>query len=112
MFVWIARLLLHAVALVIVSRLVPGVVVSDFGSAVIAVLVISLINALIKPILFLLTLPVTVLTLGLFAFVLNAFLFMLAGSLTPGLEISGFGAALIGALVYSVVSAVLLWLVR
>ena len=112
MFVWIAKLILNAFSLSIVSQFVPGVHVSDFTSALVAVIVISLINMFLRPILFFLTLPVTILTLGLFTFVLNAIMFSIAGAITPGLTVDGFGPALLGSLAYSLISTLLLALVR
>lgn len=112
MLVWIARWVLNALALYIVSEIVPGVHVTDFKSAMVAVVVIALVNILVRPILFLLTLPATIVTLGLFTFVLNALLLLIASALSPGLEVEGFGAALLGSLLYSIVSTLLLALVK
>ncbi len=92
---------LYAVALVAVSYLYPAVRVDGFGSALIAALVIGLLNAVLRPILVLLTLPVTLVTLGLFLFVINALMFWAAGSLLAGFHVDGFVAALIGSLLYS-----------
>lgn len=92
---------LYAVALVVVSYLYPTVRVDGFGSALIAALVIGLLNAVLRPILVLLTLPVTLVTLGLFLFVINALMFWAAGSLLAGFHVEGFVAALIGSLLYS-----------
>lgn len=103
---------MSAIALYIVSRLVPGIILGSFTAALVAVLIIGLINALLKPILMLLTLPVTILTLGLFTFIVNALLFLLAGSVTTGFQVHGFGAALIGSILFSVVSTLLHALVR
>ncbi len=108
----IARWVLNALALYIVARVLPGIHLSDFGSALIAALVIGLVNALIKPIFFLLTLPVTVLTLGLFTFVLNALMLMLASALTPGFKIDGFLTALLGSILLSIVTTILHSLVK
>lgn len=108
----IARWVLNALALYIVARILPGIHLSDFGSALIAVLVIGLVNALVKPILFLLTLPVTVLTLGLFTFILNALMLMLASAITPGFKIDGFGTALLGSILLSIVTTILHSLVK
>lgn len=108
----IARWILNGLALYIVANILPGIHLSDFGSALVAVLVIGLVNALIKPILFLLTLPVTVLTLGLFTFILNALMLMLASSITPGFKIDGFGTALIGSILLSLVTTILHSLVK
>jgi putative membrane protein len=112
MFVWIAKWVINAIALYIVSQIVGGITISGFTAAMIAVVVISLVNMVLKPILFLLTLPVTILTLGLFSLVINAVLFLIAGSLVPGFTVSGFGPAFLGSLVYSVISMLLNLLVR
>jgi len=108
----IARWVLNALALYIVARILPGIHLSDFGSALVAVVIIGLVNVLIKPILFLLTLPVTFITFGLFAFVLNALMLMLASSLTPGFKIDGFGTALLGSILLSLVTTILHSLVQ
>ena len=97
----LARWLLLAAALLLVAHIYPGVVVTSFGSALIAALVLGLLNALLRPILVLLTLPVTVLTLGLFLFVINALMFYFAAQMLDGLNVTGFVAALIGSLLYS-----------
>jgi putative membrane protein len=97
----IVRWLLLAAALLLVAHLYPGVKVSSFGAAMAAALVLGLLNALVRPLLVLLTLPVTLLTLGLFLFVINALMFWAAAWLLQGLEVSGFVAALVGSLIYS-----------
>lgn len=112
MLVLMARWFLNALALYIVANIVSGIQLENFGSALVAVLVISFVNALIKPILFLLTLPITILTLGLFTFVLNAFMLMLAGNLTPGFSVDGFWAAIIGSILLAIVNALLHAFVR
>ncbi|PLC54475.1 hypothetical protein CR155_06770 [Pollutimonas nitritireducens] len=101
--VWI----LNAVALLVVAYLLPGITVASFGSALIAALVLGLLNTLVKPLLILLTLPITIVTLGLFLLVLNALVFWFAGSVLKGFQVSGFWWALLGALIYSVVSGLL-----
>ena len=101
------RWLLLAGALLLVAHLYPGVEVKSFGSALIAALVLGLLNTLLRPILVLLTLPVTVLSLGLFLFVINALMFWAAASVLKGLTVSGFGAALIGSLIYSLCGMVI-----
>ena len=103
----IVRWLLLAAALLLVAHLYPGVKVSSFGSAMVAALVLGLLNTLVRPLLVLLTLPVTLLTLGLFLFVINALMFWAAASMLQGLEVTGFGAALIGSLIYSVCGLVI-----
>ncbi|GGX20527.1 membrane protein [Pigmentiphaga litoralis] len=99
--------LLNAVALLVVAYLLPGITVASFGSALIAALVLGLLNMLVKPLLVLLTLPITIVTLGLFLIVLNALLFWFAGSILKGFQVNGFWWAVIGALLYSLISGLL-----
>jgi putative membrane protein len=101
------RWALLAGALLLVAHLYPGVTVTSFTSALIAALVLGLLNTLLRPILVLLTLPVTVLTLGLFLFVVNALVFWAAASLLSGLAVAGFWAALVGSLIYSLCGMVI-----
>lgn len=108
----VIRWVMNAVALYIVAKILPGVHMSNFNSALIAVLIIGLVNALIKPLIFLLTLPVTILTLGLFSFIINALMFMLASAIAPGFKIDGFGTALLASILYSVITAILHSLVK
>ena len=103
----IVRWLLLAAALLLVAYLYPGVSVSSFGSAMVAALVLGLFNTLLRPVLVLLTLPVTVLTLGLFLFVINALMFYFAANVLSGLNVTGFTAALIGSLLYSLCGMVI-----
>ena len=103
----IVRWLLLAAALLLVANLYPGVVVKSFGSALIAAFVLGLFNALLRPILVLLTLPVTLVTLGLFLFVINALMFYFAAGVLDGFSVTGFGAALIGSLIYSLCGVVI-----
>jgi len=103
----IVRWLLLAAALLLVAHLYPGVEVKSFGSAMIAALVLGLFNTLLRPVLVLLTLPVTLLTLGLFLFVINAAMFYAAARVLEGFTVSGFGAALIGSLIYSLCGMVI-----
>lgn len=97
----LTRWLLLAGALLLVAHLYPGVEVKSFGSAMIAALILGLLNTLLRPILVLLTLPVTVVSLGLFLFVINALMFWAAAGVLDGFAVTGFGAALIGSLIYS-----------
>lgn len=100
--------LVTAVALYVTAMLVPGIVVGEgVAPLLLAALIIGLVNAVLKPILVVLTLPITLLTLGLFYLILNAALFALAAALTPGFDLSGFGAAFLGAIVMSVVGMIL-----
>jgi len=102
MFKLITRLLLSAVGVMLVAYLVPGIMVRSFWIAVIAAIIIGLINALVRPLLQILALPVTILTLGLFALIVNAACFGLAAWLVPGFTVAGLGPALWGAVTLSV----------
>ena len=99
--------LLSAASLMFVAYLYPGVQVTSLSAALVAALVIGLFNAVLRPILVVLTLPVTVVTLGLFLFVINAFMFWAAAELLKGFQVTGFGAALIGSLIYSALGMVI-----
>ena len=99
--------LFSALALLAVAYLVPGIHVSSFTYALIAAAVIGLANILIKPILLILTLPVTILTLGLFILVINGLLFWVAGYLLQGFDVKTITAGIIGAIVYSIISWIL-----
>jgi putative membrane protein len=98
------RWLLNAAALTIVPELISSIQVHDLTTALVAAIIISLLNAIIRPVLVILTLPITFLSLGIFYLVINALLFWLAASLVPGFEIGGFWAAMAGAIVYSVLT--------
>jgi len=99
--------LINALALLALPYIFPSIHVDSFVTALVAALVLGLINALIRPVLVLLTLPVTVLTLGLFLFVINALMFYFAAQLLEGLNVTGFVAALIGSLLYSLCGLVI-----
>ena len=99
----IIKWLCSAAALLAVAYLYPGVVVTSFGGALIAAAVLGGLNTVVRPLLILLTLPATLVTMGLFLFVINALMFWAAASLVSGLNVSGFGAALIGSLLYSAI---------
>ena len=101
------RWLLLACALLLVAHLYPGVQVTSFGAAMLAAFVLGLLNSLLRPALILLTLPVTLLTLGLFLFVINALMFYFAAQLLDGLQVTGFPAALLGSLIYSLCGMVI-----
>jgi putative membrane protein len=103
----LVRWLLLAAALLLVAHLYPGVEVSSFVAALIAALVLGLFNAILRPLLVVLTLPVTLLTLGLFLFVINALMFYGAAHVLDGFSVRSFGAALIGSLIYSLCGLVI-----
>lgn len=103
--------LLNALSLLAVAYLMPSIHVSGFTSALLAAAVIGLVNMLIRPVLVILTLPVTILTLGLFIFVINGLLFFFVGHLLRGFEVQSLWAGILGALLYSLISWVLTTLV-
>ncbi|ACK68845.1 membrane protein of unknown function [Gloeothece citriformis PCC 7424] len=93
-----------AVSLIITANLIPGIVIASWTTAAIAAIVLGLVNAIVKPILILLTLPLTILTLGLFLLIVNAISLSLVAYFTPGFDISSFWDALIGSIVLSFVT--------
>jgi putative membrane protein len=99
--------IVSALALAATAWLLPGVAVSSLPALLVAALVLGFLNAVVKPVLVLLTLPLTILTLGIFYLILNGVVFALASVLVPGFHVSGFGAAFLGALVMGVCSMLL-----
>jgi putative membrane protein len=97
------RWVLGALAVMLVTWIVPGITIENFWIALVVALVLGLLNAIVRPVLVLLTLPVTLLTLGLFVLVINAVVFLLASALVPGFEVDGFWAAFIGAILMAIV---------
>lgn len=103
--------LVNTVSLIAVAYLLAGVSVASFATALVAALVLGLVNTVIRPVLILLTLPATVLTLGLFIFVINGLLFWFVGSFIQGFVVAGFWWGMLGAILYSLVSWALAGLV-
>jgi putative membrane protein len=101
---FIAHILVTAVLLFLLGRLVDGIEVRDGKAAVFGALVLGLANAVVRPLVLWLTLPVTILTLGLFLIIVNAFMLMIAAAFVDGFEIEGFGSAVWGSLVLSVMN--------
>src|SRR6516162_9030960 len=110
MLTLIARWIVNAAALLLVAYLYPGVQVEGFWPALWAALVLGLVNAVIRPILIILTLPATLLTLGLFLFVINALMFWLVAEIVKGFSVNGFWAALLGSILYSIITLVTSWI--
>ena len=100
----VIRMLVNAAALMLAAYVVPGLAVRSFTTALLAGLVLGLINAIVRPVLVILTFPITLVTLGLFLLILNGFCLWLASTVVPGFEVHGFWAAVLGALLISVVS--------
>ncbi len=108
----ILRWIINALLLMLVPYLVSGVKIANFYTALIAALVLALINAVIRPILVLLTLPVNILTLGLFTLVINAVLFWFVGTVVKGFTVVGFWPAFWAALIYSILSIIINYLLK
>lgn len=108
---FIVRTLILAVALAIAAAVVPGISVASAGTLIFAALIMGLVNALIRPVVVIFTLPLTIFTFGLFLLVINAAMFGLVAWLLPGFEVSGFFAALLGWLIVSLVSGLASWFV-
>ena len=104
---FLARLVLNGLAIVVAAWLLPGIHITSTFAALLAGVILGFVNAIVRPVLFLLTLPLTLLTLGLFIFIVNALCFALTAWLVPGFTVDGFLWALVGALLVSVVSWIL-----
>jgi putative membrane protein len=104
--------LVTGIALAVTAHFVSGIVVTSTAALVMGALVLGLVNAIVRPVLLVLTLPITVLTLGFFYLVVNGLAFALAAGLVPGFAVASFGSAVFGALAVSVVSFLLNWLLR
>lgn len=100
----IIRWILFALALIITAKIIPGISLGGFVPALWAALAMGIVNIFIRPILLILTLPINLLTLGLFTFVINALMFLLVSKIVPGFTVSGFLAAFLGSLVLSILS--------
>ena len=99
---WIIRLLLNGLAVVLAAYLLPGVDVTDYGTALIVALILAIVNILVKPILVILTIPITILTLGLFLLVINAALILFVDNLVSGFTVDNFWWALLFSLILSI----------
>ena len=100
----IYRILLNALALLVIAYYVPGITVSGVYIAIVAAIVLGILNAFVRPILFVLTLPITIITLGLFTFIINALLFWFAASFLEGFAVANFWYALLGSVLMSLVA--------
>lgn len=107
----IVRIIINAAALMIASNIIDGIYVDGWGAVIFAAIVLGIVNAIIRPVLMVLTLPLNVLTLGLLTFVINGFMLKLAAVVVGGFEIAGMWPAIMGAVILTVVSTVLSWLV-
>lgn len=107
MIMVLVRWLMSALVLLIIAEVVPGISISGWYAAIIAALVLGLLNALVKPVLVLLTFPITIVTLGLSVLVINGLLFWFASSFLDGFDVTGFWSAFLGALIMTVFSSVI-----
>jgi len=107
----IVKILVNAAALMLTANLIDGIYVEGWGAVIIAAIVLGIINAIIRPILMVLTLPLTVMTLGLFTFVINGLMLKLVASVVSGFDVMGLWPAVVGSVILSVISTVLSWLV-
>ena len=103
---FLVRLIVNAIAFYLIAMYVPGFHVANFAAAIIAALIFGIVNAIVRPIVLLITLPFTIITLGLFVLIVNALMFWLTSWLAPGVRVDGFGPAFIGAMIMMIVSFV------
>ncbi len=103
----IFRIIVTAFSLVLVAEFIPGIQVDSLVTAILAAMLIGILNVLVRPVLVILMLPITLLTLGLFIFVINAFLFWVAASIIDGFTVAGFLPALIGSFIVSAISTLI-----
>jgi putative membrane protein len=101
---FLARLIINAALLLLVARVVPGVFVEDWGSAFIGAIVLGLVNFFVKSVMIILTLPLTIITMGLFLLVVNALMLWLVSGLVPGIHLKDFGSAILGSLLFSLLN--------
>lgn len=109
---WVVRWLINAIALLVTAAILPGIQVKGVFTALIAAVVMGIVNAFVRPIFLILTLPLNLLTLGLFTFVLNGLMLLLAAVFVPGFTISGLMSAIVGALILGLVSSLISRLAR
>ena len=107
MFVFLVHLILTAALLLVVARVVTGVQVQGWGPAILAALLLGIVNAIVRPLMVLLTFPLTILTLGLFLFVINALMLWLTAALVPGFRIAGFAPALLASLLLTLLNVLI-----
>lgn len=103
---WLIRLLLNGLAVVLTAYILPGVSVSDYGTALLVALILAIVNVVVKPILIILTIPITILTLGLFLLVINAAIILFVDNLVDGFSVGGFWWALLFSLILSIFNSV------
>lgn len=105
------NLIVTAIAVFVTASIIPGVTIGGFGASIVVAIILGLVNLIVKPILTILTLPINLLTFGLFSLVINAIIILIVDALTPGFSVDGFLTAFIFSLVLAVIGAVLYSLV-
>ena len=105
MEVFLITVFVYSILLLVVARILPGIEVESYGQSLLAGLVLGVLNALVRPILVILTLPITILTLGLFLLVINALMLRLSAAIVPGFKVDGFLSALLGSILLTVFTA-------
>ena len=108
----IIRLIINAIAFYLIAMYLPGFHVASFTSALIAAIIFGLVNAIVRPLVLLITLPLNIITLGLFTLVINALMFWFTAWISPGVKVDGFGPAFIGALIMMIVSFIVSYLFK
>ena len=104
MFVYIIQIIITSLILLLMAKIVKGVEIDNWGSALFAAFILGLVNAFVKPLMVMLTIPLTIVTMGLFLLVINALILQLVAALAPGVRISGFGQAVLGSIVLTVLN--------
>ena len=110
MMAYIVQIILTSLILLLMAKMVKGVTIDSWGSALLGAIVLGLVNAFVKPLMVFLTIPLTIITLGLFLLVINALVLQLVAVLSPGIKVNGFGSALLGALVLTLLNLLVIML--
>ena len=110
MMTYIVQIVITSLILLLMAKMVKGVEIDNWGSALIAAVILGFVNAFVKPVMVFLTIPLTIITLGLFLLVINALVLQLVAALSPGVRVSGFGQAVLGSIVLTVLNLLALML--
>jgi putative membrane protein len=110
MMAYIVQIILTSLILLLMAKMVKGVTIDSWGSALLGAIVLGLVNAFVKPLMVFLTIPLTIITMGLFLLVINALVLQLVATLSPGIKVDGFGSALLGALVLTLLNLLVIML--
>ncbi|RLA40158.1 MAG: phage holin family protein [Gammaproteobacteria bacterium] len=111
MMIYIIQIVVTSLILLLMAKIVKGVEIDSWGSALFAAFILGLINAFVKPVMVFLTIPLTIITFGLFLLVINALVLQLVATLSPGVRISGFGQAVLGSIVLTVLNMLVMMMI-